>query len=700
MSLPSSLLADFPEQDSRATPPLEPPAADRRPHRLTIHGDTRVDEYYWLRDREDPAVLRHLDAENDYTAAMMRHTEGLQERLYREMVGRIQETDLSVPERIDGWYYYSRTEEGLQYPIFCRRHGSLDAPEEIALDQNLLAEGHDYFRLGALAVSPDHRLLAYSTDTTGAETYTLFVKDLATGQLLAERIDNTSHGVEWAEDNRTLFYTTMDETRRPWRLHRHRLGSDPSEDPIVYEEPDGTVLLSLGKTRSRAFILVDLSSHSSSEVRYLPADQPEAPLRLMAPREPNVEYLVDHHDERFFIVTNDGAPNFRLAEAPVSDPGKANWRTLIGNDPAVKLDGVDAFRNHLVVYEREDALRHIRVLDLRTGAAHRVGFPEAVYTFRMTDNPEFDTAKLRFVYMSLVTPNSVIDYDLDSREWKLRKQQEVKGGYDPSLYHTERAFAEAPDGTRIPLSLVYRTPLTRDGRRPLVLYGYGSYGSSYDPTFSSNAISLLDRGFVVAIAHIRGGEEMGRAWYENGKLLRKRNTFTDFIAAAEFLLREGYTSRDRLVINGGSAGGLLMGAVLNLRPELFRVAVAEVPFVDVVTTMLDESIPLTVIEYEEWGNPNDPQYYEYMKSYSPYDNVRAQAYPDMLVTAGLNDPRVAYWEPAKWVARLRTLRTAPTRLLLRTNMGAGHSGASGRYDYLREVAFKYAFILDSLGLGS
>jgi oligopeptidase B len=674
--------------------------ADRRPHRLTIHGDTRVDEYYWLRDREDPAVLRYLEAENEYTAAMMRHTEGLQERLYREMVGRIQETDLSVPERIDGWYYYSRTEEGRQYPIFCRRHGSLDAAEEIALDQNLLAEGHDYFRLGALALSPDHRLLAYSTDTTGAETYTLFVKDLTTGELLTERIDNTSYGVEWAEDNRTLFYTTLDETRRPWRLHRHRLGSDPSSDAIVYEEPDGTVLLSLGKTRSRAFILVDLSSHSSSEVRYLPAAEPEAPLRLMAPREPNVEYLVDHHGERFFIVTNDGAPNFRLAEAPVSDPGKANWRTLIENDPAVKLDGVDAFRNHLVVYERQDALRHIRVLDLRTGASHRVGFPEAVYTFRMTENPEFDTTKLRFVYMSLVTPNSVIDYDLDTREWELRKQQEVKGGYDPSLYHTERAFAEAPDGTRIPLSLVYRTPLARDGARPLLLYGYGSYGSCYDPSFSSNAISLLDRGFVVAIAHIRGGEEMGRAWYENGKLLHKQHTFTDFIAAAEFLLREGYTSRERLAINGGSAGGLLIGAVLNLRPELFRVAVAEVPFVDVVTTMLDESIPLTVIEYEEWGNPNDPQYYEYMKSYSPYDNVRAQAYPDMLVTAGLNDPRVAYWEPAKWVARLRTLRTTPTRLLLRTNMGAGHSGASGRYDYLREVAFKYAFILDAMGLAS
>jgi oligopeptidase B len=697
MSLPSPLLADLPDPDPSVALPLTPPVAERRPHRLTIHGDTRVDEYYWLRDRDDPDVIRYLEAENAYTAAMMRHTGRLQEQLYCEMLGRIQETDLSVPERIDDWFYYSRTEAGRQYPILCRRHLRLDAPEEIALDQNLLAQGHDYFRVGSLAISPDHRLLAFSTDTTGAETYTLFVKDLASGMLLPERIDNTSYGVEWAADNRTLFYTTMDETHRPWRLHRHRLGTDASEDAIVYEEADGSVLLSLGKTRSRAFILVDLSSHSASEVRYIPADDPEAPLRLVAPREPEVEYTVEHHGDRFFIVTNDGAPNFRLAEAPVATPGKAHWRTLIENNPAVKLDGVDAFRNHLVIYEREDALLHIRVRDLRTGESHRVGFPEAVYSFRPAANPEFDTATLRFVYMSLVTPNSVIDYGLDTRAWELRKQQEVKGGYDPSLYHTERAFAEAPDGTRVPLSLVYRTPLVRDGARPLLLNGYGSYGSSYDPTFSSNAISLLDRGFVIALAHIRGGEEMGRAWYEHGKRLEKRNTFTDFIAAAEHLIREGYTSRERLAINGGSAGGLLMGAVVNLRPELFRAVVAEVPFVDVVTTMLDESIPLTVIEYEEWGNPNDPAYYEYMKSYSPYDNVRAQGYPDMLVTAGLNDPRVAYWEPAKWVARLRTLRTAETRLLLKTNMGAGHSGASGRYDYLREVAFKYAFVLDVMG---
>ncbi len=688
------LLADAPLPASPA-----PPEAPRRPHTLEQHGDTRLDEFYWLRDRDDPAVLDYLEAENRYTAAGMRHTESFQDRLYEEMLGRIQETDLTVPERIDEWFYYSRTEAGRQYPILCRRHGSLDAPEDVVLDQNTLAAGHDYFRVGALALSPDHRLLAYSTDTSGAESYRLFVKDLGTGTLLAERIPDTSYGVEWANDSRTLFYTTLDTARRPYRLHRHRLGTDHATDALVYEETDGSVLLALSKTRSRAYILVDLSSHSSSEVRVLPADEPDAPLTLIAPREPDVEYGVDHHGDRFFIVTNDAAPNFRLVEAPVASPGKAAWRTVIANDPRVKLDGVDAFRNHLVVYEREDALRHARVLDLRTGAGHRIGFPEAVYTFRETANPEFETATLRFVYTSLVTPNSVIDYNLDTQAWELRKRHEVRGGYDPSLYHTERAFAVAADGTRIPLSLVYRTPLQHDGARPLLLQAYGSYGSSFDPAFSSNAISLLDRGFVVAIAHVRGGEEMGRAWYEQGKLLQKRNTFTDFIAAAELLLREGYTSRDRLVINGGSAGGLLMGAVANMRPELFAAVIAEVPFVDVVTTMLDASIPLTVIEYEEWGNPAVPDYYEYMKSYSPYDNVRAQPYPHMLVTAGLNDPRVAYWEPAKWVARLRRLRTDRHRLLLKTNMGAGHSGASGRYDYLREVAFKYAFILDTLGLG-
>lgn len=678
----------------RSLPPEAPPL----PRQLAAHGDVRVDSYFWLRDRDNPDVIAHLEAENAWTEAQMGHTMPLQEQLYAEMLGRILETDLSVPERIDDWWYYARTESGKQYPIHCRRHLSLEAPEEVVLDQNALAEGHPYFRLGIFRPSPDHRFLAYSTDVNGDERYTLVVLELATGALLADRIPDTTYGVEWSNDGAFLFYVTLDAASRPWRLHRHRIGTAVERDPVVQQEEDGTFILSVSKTRSRRFLLVECASHSSSEVRVIDADCPNDPPRLLAAREPNVEYAVEHHGERFFIVTNDGAVNFRLVEAPVDAAGKDAWRTVITHRERVKLDGVDAFRDHLVLYEREEATPHVRIMDLRTRAEHRIAFPEEVYSVHPARNPAFDATVVRFVYTSLVTPTSVIDYGLDDRTWTLRKRQPVLGGYDETLYHTERAFAAAADGTRIPISLVYRKPLALDGGRPLLLYGYGSYGSNYDPAFSSNAVSLLDRGFVIAIAHIRGGEELGRPWYENGKLLAKRNTFTDFVAAAEHLLATGYTSPDRLVISGGSAGGLLMGAVVNMRPELFAAVVAEVPFVDVLTTMLDASIPLTMIEYEEWGNPNDPVFYEYLKSYSPYDNVRPQPYPPMLVTAGLNDPRVAYWEPAKWVAKLRATKTDSNRLLLRTNMGAGHSGASGRYDYLREVAFKYAFILDTLAI--
>ncbi|HEU5049836.1 MAG TPA: S9 family peptidase [Gemmatimonadales bacterium] len=512
-----------------------------------------------------------------------------------------------------------------------------------------------------------------------------------------------------------LFYVTADEAERPFRLHRHALGRSVEEDRVIFQEDDGRFIVSIEKTRSRRFILVHASSHSSSEVRVLEAGRPFDALRLLAPREPNVEYGVEHHGERFFILTNDGAVNFRLAEAPLTATSKSEWRTIIPHRDRVKLDGVDAFRDHLVIYEREEATPHVRIRDLATGSEHRIAFAEEVYSVEPARNPEFDTDVLRLVYTSQVTPVSVVDYGMRDRSWTLRKRQPVLGGYDPSRYRTERAFATAPDGTRIPLSIVYRLDdgrggpprpsvaeggvvgavpgAGRRGGRPLLLQGYGSYGVNSDPTFSSNAISLLDRGVVIAIAHVRGGEEMGRPWYEDGKLLRKRNTFTDFIAAAEHLIAAGYTAPDRLVINGGSAGGLLMGAVTNMRPDLFAGVIAEVPFVDVLTTMLDETIPLTVIEYEEWGNPNDPRYYEYIRSYSPYDNVVPQPYPPMLVTTGLNDPRVAYWEPAKWVARLRATKTDTNPILLRTNMGAGHSGASGRYDYLREVAFKYAFLL-------
>jgi oligopeptidase B len=664
----------------------------------TVHGETRVDEYSWLRDREDPETLAYLQAENRYTQAVMRHTEELQEQLYQELRGRIKETDLSVPEQVDDWLYYARTEAGGQYPIYCRRRPASEWDESVLLDQNPLAVGHSYFRLGAFEVSPDHRFLAYSIDTCGSESYTLYLKDLCTGELLSETLTNTAPAVAWANDSQTLFYIVLDDARRPCRLYRHRLASNPADDALVYHEADESFFLDVGRTRSRQLIQLDINSHSTSEVRFVSADRPEDPFRVLEARRPGVEYNVSHHGDRFFITTNDEAPNFRLVSAPVADPSRANWTPILPHRSAVKLDNTDAFRDHLVVYQRVGGLRQIRILDLNGEGDHLVPFPEPVYSAHPHDNLEFDTTVFRFSYTSLVTPSSVVDYDMASRTWTVRKQTEVLGGYDASCYRSERLFAEAPDGAMVPVSLVYRLPLELDGSRPLLLNGYGAYGVTYEPGFSSHALSLLDRGFVVAIGHVRGGEEMGRAWYEGGKLLQKRNSFSDFIAAAEHLIAAGYTSSDGLVISGGSAGGLLMGAVTNLRPDLFRAVLAEVPFVDVVNTMLDASLPLTVIEYDEWGNPADPEFYHYIRSYSPYDNVEAKDYPNILITAGLNDPRVAYWEPAKWAARLRARKTDQNRLLLRTNMGAGHGGASGRYDYLREVAFKWAFVLDVLGM--
>jgi oligopeptidase B len=674
------------------------PVARTDPHTIVMHGESRVDEYYWLRHLSDPDTLAYLQAENRYTQAVMRHTEELQEQLYQELRGRIKETDLSVPERIDDWLYYARTEAGGQYPIYCRCPVAADSAEIVLLDQNPLAVGHSYYRLGAFEVSPDHRFLAYSIDTCGSESYTLYLKDLCTGELLTDTLTNTAPALAWANDSRTFFYLTLDQARRPCRLLRHRLGADPAEDVLIHDETDEAFFLDVGRTRSRQFILLDINSHSTSEVRFISADRPEDPFRVLEPRRAGVEYNVSHHADRFFITTNDEAPNFRLVSAPVDDPSRANWTPVLPHRSAVKLDLTDAFRDHLVIYQRVGGLRQIRILDLNGDGDHLVPFPEPVYSAHAHDNPEFDTSVLRFSYTSMVTPSSVVDYDMAARSWTVRKQTEVLGGYDQSCYRSERVFAQAPDGVSVPVSLVYRLPLELDGSRPLLLNGYGAYGISYEPGFSSHALSLLDRGFVVAIAHVRGGEEMGRAWYEEGKLLQKRNSFTDFIAAAEHLISAGYTSREGLVISGGSAGGLLMGAVTNLRPDLFRAVVMEVPFVDVVNTMLDASLPLTVIEYDEWGNPAEREFYRYIRSYSPYDNIEAKDYPEILITAGLNDPRVAYWEPAKWTARLRARKTDQNRLLLRTNMGAGHGGASGRYDHLREVAFKWAFVLDVLGM--
>ena len=677
---------------------LRPPVARTDPRVSAVHGETRVDDYFWLRDRSDPQAIAYLEAENGYTTTVMRHTEGLQERLYQEMRARIKEADLSVPEQLDQYHYYSRTEAGSQYPILCRKQGSLEAVEEILLDQNQVAAAHTYFRVGVSAVSPDHKLLAYSVDTSGGEEFTLHIKDLTTGELLDETISSTSLGVAWANDSRTLFYTVLDRARRPCRLYRHVVGSSPSTDELVYFEADESFFLDVNRTRSRRYLLLDIASHSTSEVRFLDADRPDGEFRVIQPREHGIEYSVAHHGNRFFITTNDGASNFRLVQAPVESPGKCNWSAVLPSRAEIKLDGSDAFSDFLALYEREAGLRQIRILNLSSDEDHLVTFPEPAYAVRAHQNPEFNTPFLRFTYTSLVTPSSVVDYDMATRSWTVRKQTEVLGGYDKSRYRSERIFATAPDGEPVPMSLVYRAPLHLDATRPLLLNGYGAYGLSYDPAFSSNTLSLLDRGFVVGIAHVRGGEEMGRKWYEDGKLLNKRNTFTDFIACAEHLVTQGYTARDRIAINGGSAGGLLMGAVTNMRPDLFRVVMAEVPFVDVVNTMLDATLPLTVIEYDEWGNPHDPAAYGYIRSYSPYDNVERQDYPSILVTAGLNDPRVAYWEPAKWTARLRAMKTDDNRLLLKTNMGAGHGGASGRFDFLREIAFKFAFMLDVLGV--
>jgi len=681
-----------------ARPQPSPPVAAKRPHIHRLHGDERVDNYYWLRERADPEVIRYLEAENVYTEAMMQPTEPLQSRLYEEMLGRIQETDLSVPHRKGDFYYYTRTEAGQAYPIHCRKQGSLEAPEEVLLDQNKLAAGHEYFQLGALQISPNQKLLAYSVDTSGAELYTLYFLDLATGELYPETIPQTYYSLAWGNDSQTIFYTQVDAAHRPFKLLRHTLSSAVSEDELVYQEPDESYYLSVYKTRSEAYLLLSLESKVTSEVHVLDANTPRNAFQVIQPRSPGIEYAVEHHREHFYINTNEGAINFKLMQAPVSSPSRENWQTVIPHREQVLITEVSAFTDHLVIYEREAGLPQIRVRQFSTGAEHRISFPEPAYEVSEDANPEFNTDTLRFSYTSLVTPKSIFDYNLDTQSRELKKETPVLGGYNRSQYVSERLQATAPDGTSIPLSIVYKQGIERDGANPLLLTGYGAYGYSYPVTFSANRLSLLDRGVVMAIAHIRGGSEMGRRWYEDGKLLRKQNTFSDFIACAQHLIQEQWTSPQDLAISGGSAGGLLMGAVINQRPELFNAVVAHVPFVDVLTTILDPSLPLSVLEWEEWGNPQDKTYYDYMKAYSPYDNVEAQDYPAFLVTAGLNDPRVAYWEPAKWTAKLRDLKTDPNPLLLKTHMGAGHSGASGRYERLKEIAFEYAFLLDQWGI--
>jgi oligopeptidase B len=676
---------------------VNPPVAKIESKIDTLFGQEMVDNYFWLRQRGNPEVIDYLKAENAYTEAVMKHTEKLQDKLYREMVGRIKETDLSVPVKRDEFYYYSRTEEGKQYKIYCRKKGSLEAEEEILLDVNLVAAGREYMGLGIYEVSPSHRLLAYAVDTTGSERFTLRVKDLETQELYPDVIDSVSTSLEWANDDKTFFYTITDEAWRSYKLYRHTLGGDVENDVLVFHEKDDAFSLDIAKSKSMGYLYVYLESMTTSEVHYLDANNPTGKFELVHARQQDMEYSLSHHGDQFYIVTNDNAENFKLMQVPVSDPWKRNWSEGIAHRDSVKLDRIEVFKHFMALYERENGLKQIRIKDFSSNQIHRVEFPEPVYTCWPNWNPEYKSHLLRFTYASFITPNSVYDYNMRTRKRELKKQKEVLGGYDPDEYQSERIFATAGDGTRIPISMVYKKGMVKDGSIPLYLSGYGAYGSSAEPYFSSNRLSLLDRGFIYARAHVRGGGEMGRYWYDDGKLLNKRNTFTDFIAVAEHLISENYTSADRLAIVGGSAGGLLIGAVVNMRPDLFGLVIADVPFVDLINTMLDASIPLTVVEYEEWGNPNEKEYFDYMLSYSPYDNVEAKEYPHMLILAGLNDTRVQYWEPAKWTAKLRAAKTDNNRLLLKTNMGAGHGGASGRYDRLKELAFEYAFILDVLG---
>lgn len=676
---------------------MTPPLAKIAPKELGHHGDLRVDPYFWLRNRDDPDTIAYLEAENRHTEEVMRPAVGLQAKLYDEILGRIQETDESAPVKRDQFFYFSRTEQGKSYPIYCRKQGSLDAPEEVLLDGNVLAASHQYFRLGNFAVSHNHALLAYSTDVEGDEIHTTYVKDLRTGELLPDRVGNTYYSLEWTRDDRAFFYTVLDEAKRPYQVWLHALGAE--RDELIYQENDARFFASLSKSRSGEYIFIDLHSPLTSEVRYLGSAELADGFRVLLKREQGIEYDAAHHGDFFYIRTNEQAPAFRVMRTPVSGPGRDNWEEVIPHRERVTVEGLDSFARHMVVYERDQGLERIQIRP-DGGEPHYISFPEPVYSVAPAGNAEYETSLLRFTYSSLVTPASVYDYGMETRERTLKKRYEVRGGYDPEQYRSERVFAKAPDGVDVPVSLVYRAGMQRDGRGHMLLYGYGSYGISLDAAFSSDRLSLLDRGFIFGIAHVRGGADLGKAWHDAGKLAAKRNTFSDFIAAAEFVIRESYTAPDRLAIMGGSAGGLLMGAVVNERPELFRAVVAKVPFVDTLTTGLDPTLPLTVSEYEEWGNPTEsPEVYAYIKSYSPYDNVRRQAYPAMLITAGLNDPRVSYWEPAKWVAKLRAMKTDSNILLLKTNMGSGHFGASGRYARIDETAFDYAFLLHAMGAG-
>lgn len=694
----------------KKTDDIPAPVAEKQPFEITSNGNKRIDNYFWMRlseeqknatekDEQTQKVLAYLNAENDYLKTKTKHTEALQKKLYDEMVGRIKQNDESVPYKSNGYWYYNRYEQGQEYPIYCRKKGSLDATEEILLNVNDMAKGHAYYQISGVSVSEDNNLLVYAEDSVSRRRYTVYVKDLRTGKIIGQPVLNTEGYAVWANDNKTLFYTRKDSvTLRSRWIMKHTLGNDPAKDVSVFEETDDTYYIGVYKGKSKKYIVIYSNSTTTDSYQILEANKPEGKFREFTAREKNHKYSIDHFQDKFFVVTNDNALNFRLMETPETKTAKVNWKEKIAHRTDTLLEGIDLFKDYLVLSERAKASTLIRVIDQRTNASHYLNFGETAYTVYSSVNRDFDTDLFRYGYTSMTTPFSTYDYNMKTKEATLLKRNEVVGGYDPANYVTERLWATADDGTQIPMSIVYKKGLKKDGTNPCLIYAYGSYGSSTDPTFSSTRLSLLDRGFVYAIAHIRGGQEMGRQWYEDGKMFKKKNTFTDFIDCTEHLIAEKYSSTDKMFANGGSAGGLLMGAVVNMRPDLYKGVVAEVPFVDVVSTMMDETIPLTSGEWDEWGNPDDVESYMYMLEYSPYDQVKAQDYPNMLVTTGLHDSQVQYWEPAKWVAKLREMKTDNNTLLLRTNMETGHGGASGRFKVYEEQAQEFAFILDLAGI--
>jgi oligopeptidase B len=677
---------------------IKPPAPEKNPKELMLFGEKRIDNYYWMNDKKNPKVINYLKAENKYSDAILKPTVKLQNILYKEMINRIKQDDKTVPYEIDGYFYYTRFEKGKEYPFYCRKTGNPNSPEEILLDINKMAKGYKVFKVNGTFISTDNNILAFSVDTSGDQLNTITFLDIKKRVFLNDVIKNTNGNLVWCNDNKTVFYCLNDETVRSYKVFKHTLGTPKEDDIEIYFEADNLFEVNISKSKINDYIFIYSNSTNSSMISYFDANDPKGNFQVLQPKTSNVLYSVLSHGDRFFVRTNDSANNFKIVEAPIKDPRKNNWKDVIPHRPNTLVESFDVFKNFLVVKERTNGLTQIRVMNLNDKTEHTIEFNEETYQADLGNNKVFATDILRYQYTSLTTPMTTFDYNMKTKIKKLVKETEIPGGYNKNNYETKRLFATAADNTKIPISIVYKKGLNKDGQNPLLMLGYGAYGNSFNPGFSSDRLSLLDRGFVIAIAHIRGGQEMGRSWYEDGKMLKKINTFTDFISCAEYLISEKYTNPKKLFANGRSAGGLLMGAVTNMRPELFKGILAEVPWVDVVTDMLNADLPLTTLEYDEWGNPNKKNYYEYMLSYSPYDNVQKKNYPSILATGGLNDTQVLYWNPAKWVAKLRELKTDKNIILLKTNMGAGHSGASGRFEANKLTALKYAFMLDLCGI--